>query len=103
MTEIGLFSKDMKELLQEKVFVTVVLGQIALWMSSVFHSFCTSAIDSRVSFAYIVSGYIAYNFVIGAYSYWGPKAGQQIYNMVKSCLSLTRGNVVACIWRYIWL
>jgi hypothetical protein len=30
MTEIGLFSKDMKELLQEKVFVTVVLGQIVL-------------------------------------------------------------------------
>ena len=54
MTEIGLFSKDMKELLQEKVFVTVVLGQIALWMSSVFHSFCTSAIDSGVPFAYIV-------------------------------------------------
>ncbi|ONM15802.1 putative sphingolipid transporter spinster homolog 2 [Zea mays] len=51
MTEIGRFSKDMKELLQEKVFVIVVLG------------------------------YISYNFVIGAYSYWGPKAGQEIYNM----------------------
>ena len=63
--------------------------------------FCTSSIDSGVSFAYIVSGYISYNFVIGAYSYWGPKAGQQIYNMVKSCLLLTRGNVLACIWRYI--
>jgi hypothetical protein len=53
-------------------------------MSSVFHSFCTSAIDSGVSFAYIVSGYISYNFVIGAYSYWGPKAGQQIYNMTSA-------------------
>jgi hypothetical protein len=29
-----------------------------------------------------ISGYIAYNFVIGAYSYWGPKAGYAIYNMV---------------------
>lgn len=28
-------------------------------------------------------GYIAYNFVIGAYSYWGPKAGYSIYNMVR--------------------
>ncbi|CAN4107870.1 unnamed protein product [Withania somnifera] len=25
--------------------------------------------------------YIAYNFVIGAYSYWGPKAGYNIYRM----------------------
>nr|XP_025884229.1 probable sphingolipid transporter spinster homolog 2 isoform X2 [Solanum lycopersicum] len=32
---------------------------------------------------YIVNilGYIAYNFVIGAYSYWGPKAGYNIYHM----------------------
>lgn len=29
-------------------------------------------------------GYIAYNFVIGAYSYWGPKAGYDIYHMVNS-------------------
>ncbi|XP_044490789.1 probable sphingolipid transporter spinster homolog 2 [Mangifera indica] len=28
-----------------------------------------------------VLGYIAYTFVIGAYSYWGPKAGRSIYNM----------------------
>ncbi|KAI3809917.1 hypothetical protein L1987_19520 [Smallanthus sonchifolius] len=28
-----------------------------------------------------VIGYIAYNFVIGAYSYWGPKAGYSIYHM----------------------
>lgn len=31
-----------------------------------------------------VAGYIAYNFVIGAYSYWGPKAGYNIYHMVSS-------------------
>lgn len=28
-----------------------------------------------------VLGYIAYNFVIGAYTYWGPKAGYNIYHM----------------------
>ncbi|KAG0605674.1 hypothetical protein M758_9G078900 [Ceratodon purpureus] len=28
-----------------------------------------------------VLGYIVYNFVLGAYSYWGPKAGQAIFNM----------------------
>ena len=39
-------------------------------------------------YTYIISGYISYNFVIGAYSYWGPKAGQEIYNMVNA-LSLT--------------
>lgn len=31
-----------------------------------------------------VLGYIAYNFVIGAYSYWGPKAGYSIYKMVST-------------------
>ncbi|XP_057960284.1 probable sphingolipid transporter spinster homolog 2 [Malania oleifera] len=43
--------KDTKALLLEKVYVVNVLG------------------------------YIAYNFVIGAYSYWGPKAGYNIYHM----------------------
>lgn len=33
-----------------------------------------------------VLGYIAYNFVIGAYSYWGPKAGYAIYNMTDADL-----------------
>ncbi|CAI9117659.1 OLC1v1019099C1 [Oldenlandia corymbosa var. corymbosa] len=28
-----------------------------------------------------VIGYTVYNFVIGAYSYWGPKAGYNIYHM----------------------
>ncbi|CAI9764452.1 unnamed protein product [Fraxinus pennsylvanica] len=45
------FLKDMKILLLNKVFVVNVLG------------------------------YIAYNFVVGAYSYWGPKAGYNIYHM----------------------
>ncbi|GAB2218013.1 hypothetical protein Droror1_Dr00001228 [Drosera rotundifolia] len=45
------FTEDMKVLLLDKVYVVNVLG------------------------------YIAYNFVLGAYSYWGPKAGKSIYNM----------------------
>ncbi|KAK3411885.1 hypothetical protein EUGRSUZ_I00633 [Eucalyptus grandis] len=49
--EVARFSKDMKALLVDQVFVVNVLG------------------------------YIAYNFVIGAYSYWGPKAGYNIYHM----------------------
>ncbi|XP_022158936.1 probable sphingolipid transporter spinster homolog 2 isoform X2 [Momordica charantia] len=51
LKEVLQFMKDMKELLVEKVFVTNVLG------------------------------YAAYNFVLGAYSYWGPKAGYSIYQM----------------------
>ncbi|KAL6651074.1 hypothetical protein ACP70R_009999 [Stipagrostis hirtigluma subsp. patula] len=58
MTEIGHFGKDMKELLQEK-------------------------------------GYISYNFVIGAYSYWGPKAGQDIYNMASADL-MFGGITIVC-------
>ncbi|KAH0885969.1 hypothetical protein HID58_062065 [Brassica napus] len=46
------FARDMKVLCKERVFVVNVLGS-----------------------------YVAYNFVIGAYSYWGPKAGYNIYKM----------------------
>ncbi|CAM8926691.1 unnamed protein product [Rhodiola kirilowii] len=49
--QLSIFFEDMKMLLAEKVYVVNVLG------------------------------YIAYNFVIGAYSYWGPKAGYSIYHM----------------------
>uniref|UniRef100_K3Y5Z8 Major facilitator superfamily (MFS) profile domain-containing protein n=1 Tax=Setaria italica TaxID=4555 RepID=K3Y5Z8_SETIT len=65
MTEIGRFGKDMKELLQEMPFFIVVLG------------------------------YISYNFVIGAYSYWGPKAGKQIYNMASADL-MFGGITIVC-------
>ncbi|KAK4438043.1 putative sphingolipid transporter spinster2 [Sesamum alatum] len=51
LSALTVFGKDMKVLLLEKVYVVNVLG------------------------------YIAYNFVIGAYSYWGPKAGYNIYHM----------------------
>ncbi|KAL8195291.1 hypothetical protein R6Q57_025694 [Mikania cordata] len=49
--QLSRFWQDIKALLLEKIYVINVLG------------------------------YIAYNFVIGAYSYWGPKAGYSIYQM----------------------
>ncbi|XP_045810496.1 probable sphingolipid transporter spinster homolog 2 isoform X1 [Trifolium pratense] len=59
------FSKDMKELLHDSVYVVNVLG------------------------------YIAYNFVIGAYSYWGPKAGYSIYHMSNADL-VFGGVTIVC-------
>ncbi|KAL2343885.1 hypothetical protein Fmac_005170 [Flemingia macrophylla] len=59
------FLKDMKELLLDKVFVVNVLG------------------------------YITYNFVIGAYSYWGPKVGYSIYNMTNADM-MFGGITVVC-------
>ncbi|XP_071727030.1 probable sphingolipid transporter spinster homolog 2 [Rutidosis leptorrhynchoides] len=50
-SHVSSFIEDIKELLLEKIYVVNVLG------------------------------YISYNFVIGAYSYWGPKAGYSIYRM----------------------
>ncbi|CAN1342837.1 Probable sphingolipid transporter spinster homolog 3 [Linum perenne] len=57
--------KDLKVLLLDKVYVVNVLG------------------------------YIAYNSVIGAYSYWGPKAGYNIYNMSNADL-VFGGVTVVC-------
>ncbi|KAA8545702.1 hypothetical protein F0562_020847 [Nyssa sinensis] len=51
LNQVSRFLKDVKVLLLDKVYVVNVLG------------------------------YISYNFVIGAYSYWGPKAGYNIYHM----------------------
>uniref|UniRef100_A0A7C8ZYL8 Major facilitator superfamily (MFS) profile domain-containing protein n=2 Tax=Opuntia streptacantha TaxID=393608 RepID=A0A7C8ZYL8_OPUST len=59
------FVNDMKALLVEKVYVVNVLG------------------------------YISYNFVIGAYSYWGPKAGYSIYNMANADM-IFGGITVGC-------
>ncbi|XP_016201107.1 probable sphingolipid transporter spinster homolog 2 isoform X1 [Arachis ipaensis] len=59
------FSKDMLELLHDQVYVINVLG------------------------------YISYNFVIGAYSYWGPKAGYSIYHMSNADL-LFGGITIVC-------
>ncbi|KAJ6792003.1 putative sphingolipid transporter spinster-like protein 2 [Iris pallida] len=65
LIQLARFWKDMKALLTEKVYVVNVLG------------------------------YIAYNFVIGAYSYWGPKAGSDIYHMSNADL-LFGGITIVC-------
>lgn len=65
MNRFSRFSEDMKVLLLDKVYVVNVLG------------------------------YIAYNFVIGAYSYWGPKAGYNIYHMSDADL-LFGGITIVC-------
>ncbi|OWM66154.1 probable sphingolipid transporter spinster homolog 2 [Punica granatum] len=63
--QLSRFMNDMKALLVDKVYVVNVLG------------------------------YIAYNFVIGAYSYWGPKAGYNIYHM-KSADMMFGGITIVC-------
>lgn len=65
LNEVSRFLKDMKVLVLDKVYVINVLG------------------------------YIAYNFVIGAYSYWGPKAGYNIYNMSDADL-IFGGITIVC-------
>ncbi|XP_027348748.1 probable sphingolipid transporter spinster homolog 2 isoform X2 [Abrus precatorius] len=65
LDQFSRFLKDMKELLLDKVYVVNVLG------------------------------YIAYNFVIGAYSYWGPKAGYSIYHMTNADM-IFGGITVVC-------
>ncbi|CAO2815824.1 unnamed protein product [Amaranthus hypochondriacus] len=63
--DITRFLSDMKLLLAEKIYVVNVLG------------------------------YISYNFVLGAYSYWGPKAGYNIYNMANADM-VFGGITVGC-------
>ena len=46
-------------------------------------------------------GYIAYNFVLGAYSYWGPKAGYNIYNMV--CSHFIPREVRSQLTKYVFM
>ncbi|XP_031482331.1 probable sphingolipid transporter spinster homolog 2 [Nymphaea colorata] len=65
MKQVSRFWGDLKVLLADKVYVVNVLG------------------------------YISYNFVIGAYSYWGPKAGYAIYNMSNADL-LFGGITIVC-------
>lgn len=65
LDQFSRFWKDMNSLLTEKVYVINVLG------------------------------YIAYNFVIGAYSYWGPKAGKDIYHMNNADM-LFGGITIVC-------
>ncbi|RZC44344.1 hypothetical protein C5167_037293 [Papaver somniferum] len=61
LRQISRFGKDMKVLLKDKVYLVNVLG------------------------------YVAYTFVIGAYSYWGPKAGYSIYQMTNA--DMTFGGI----------
>ncbi|OIV96105.1 hypothetical protein TanjilG_13037 [Lupinus angustifolius] len=42
-----------------------------------------------------VLGYIAYTFVLGAYSYWGPKVGYNIYHMTNADL-VFGGITIVC-------
>ncbi|CAN1355281.1 Probable sphingolipid transporter spinster homolog 2 [Linum perenne] len=65
INQFSRFLKDMKVLLQSKTFIVSVLG------------------------------YTAYNFVIGAYSYWGPKAGYNIYKMQNADL-IFGGVTIVC-------
>lgn len=64
-SQFSRFWKDFKALFSEKVYVVNVLG------------------------------YVFYNFVIGAYSYWGPKAGKNIYNM-KDADMVFGGITIVC-------
>ncbi|KAF3786821.1 putative sphingolipid transporter spinster-like protein 2 [Nymphaea thermarum] len=50
---------------------------------------------NRSHTAALIPWYISYNFVIGAYSYWGPKAGYAIYNMSNADL-LFGGITIVC-------
>ncbi|ERN14178.1 probable sphingolipid transporter spinster homolog 2 isoform X1 [Amborella trichopoda] len=45
-----------------------------------------------------VLGYISYNFVIGAYSYWGPKAGYDIYHMANADLMFGAITIICGIF-----
>ncbi|KAL1186759.1 hypothetical protein V6Z11_A01G200300 [Gossypium hirsutum] len=65
LNQFSRFIKDIKALLVDKVYVVNVLG------------------------------YCAYNFVLGAYSYWGPKAGYKIYNMSDADL-IFGGITIVC-------
>ncbi|XP_009769193.1 putative sphingolipid transporter spinster homolog 2 [Nicotiana tabacum] len=65
LNQLTRFWKDMKVLHLEKVYLVNVLG------------------------------YIAYNFVIGAYSYWGPKAGYNIYHMKNADMTFG-GITIVC-------
>lgn len=53
------------------------------------------ALFSEKVFIVNVLGYITYNFVIGAYSYWGPKAGFGIYQM-KNADMIFGGLTIIC-------
>ncbi|CAA2990842.1 probable sphingolipid transporter spinster homolog 2 [Olea europaea subsp. europaea] len=58
-------------------------GLTVAWNANVLTRFWEDVKILLLEKVYVVNvlGYIAYNFVIGSYSYWGPKAGYNIYHM----------------------
>uniref|UniRef100_A0A7N0T5F5 Major facilitator superfamily (MFS) profile domain-containing protein n=1 Tax=Kalanchoe fedtschenkoi TaxID=63787 RepID=A0A7N0T5F5_KALFE len=69
----------------------------AVERSNAFTRFCGDFKQLLVEKVYVVNvlGYIAYNFVIGAYSYWGPKAGYNIYHMASADMTFG-GITIVC-------
>lgn len=65
---------------QAKKFSLSIASEAVLNQSLRFMNDLKVLLAEKV-YATNVAGYIAYNFVIGAYSYWGPKAGFSIYQM----------------------
>ncbi|XP_022855562.1 probable sphingolipid transporter spinster homolog 2 isoform X2 [Olea europaea var. sylvestris] len=67
------------------------------WNASIFTRFWEDMKILLLDKVYVVNvlGYIAYNFVIGAYSYWGPKAGYNIYHMSNADI-MFGGVTVVC-------
>ncbi|CAI0556380.1 unnamed protein product [Linum tenue] len=81
MNQRSRFLKDMKDLLREKTFIVSVLG-ISFTLLLYLFTFLGYMFACELNLAFVFcTGYTAYNFVIGAYSYWGPKAGRNIYKM----------------------
>ncbi|KAG2286478.1 hypothetical protein Bca52824_046082 [Brassica carinata] len=73
------------EIKHDEVEVSIEIGRSS-YANAVWKSITQFARDMKVLckervFVVNVLGYVAYNFVIGAYSYWGPKAGYNIYKM----------------------
>ncbi|KAK9287521.1 hypothetical protein L1049_015942 [Liquidambar formosana] len=65
--------------------------------SNQFSSFLKEVKVLLLDKVYVINvlGYISYNFVIGAYSYWGPKAGYDIYHMSDADL-IFGGITIVC-------
>lgn len=83
--------KDLKILLVDKIYVTNILGNHFSCLHLCRRMITVYCLPVTVFFRF--SGYIAYNFVLGAYSYWGPKAGYNIYKMVRNYQNSFRFHV----------
>ncbi|XP_027364774.1 probable sphingolipid transporter spinster homolog 2 isoform X2 [Abrus precatorius] len=87
----GLVPADSKKALAPETVVSEVQGTLG------FSRFLNDMKALLLDKVYVVNvlGYIAYNFVIGAYSYWGPKAGYNIYHMTNADL-IFGGITIVC-------